>query len=244
MYTQEIQFYNIKHRIEIQSSNVIDKPVEGDKNVEETPVSICKILIGFARSSDIMLIMITTLIFTGVGYTTDLMNAIVVLNMFKWETKFLNICTVFTSIGYTCYTLIFSKYVVSNKRIFIAAIIAIVFSFVNMSLVVVITSLRLTINWQILLIILKIITSIPIWQLDSVILTNMLGRMVKTNVQSFAESSRSILSLSSCIMVGIFIANENYLKYMLYSLVGLVAISLGIFIYKRERLINIKLVKL
>lgn len=204
--------------------------------------SIFTVLKKFIRSLDVMLILSSSFLYAAVGFTTDLMSPIVILEILKWDSKYLNIQQGLSAFAMTLSSLLLSKYAVSSMRIYIASILTILSSFSSIVLLIVITQFNTTTKWDIVLIVLYSVAIVPIWYLDSPLFASMLGRMVKTDIQSFAESCRSLFTLSSCVVVGIFIATNGFLKYLLFGLSGLIIIVFFVFVYRRKKFMNIKLV--
>lgn len=225
-----------------QTANTPNTPA-GVSNVPISNKNIFKILHGFIRSPDILLMMSSTLLFAGIGFVADLMSSIIVLEIFKWKPLYLNITFGATAVGTICSTLFLARYGVTGRQIYNASILTIILSFISVVLLLVIVLVPTTVKMQILLTVLYTFAKLPIWNLDLSLLPNMLGRVVRTDVQSFAESCRSVMSLTSVIVVGAFIA-ADLLKYLLFGVAGLCIVSLCIFVHRRERIVNLKLVNL
>lgn len=119
---------------------------------------ILKILHGFIRSPDILVIMASAFLYAGIGYTSDIMEPIVVLEVFNWKTRYLIMKSGFTSMGMIFINLFLSKYSVTNKQVYTTSIVAIILSFVNISVLAVITLVPTTAHWQIVLTVLYAVT--------------------------------------------------------------------------------------
>ena len=231
-----------------------DSSVDQKKNFDESSVSnpiksqandslirgsadrIIKVLKGYIHQPYIILIMTSSFWFAGIGYTMDLLYPIIVLNIYKWREKYLDIAMTWTNIVYFVVLLSLSKYCVSRLRVYGVVIFSIISSIICLIITTIMVSMHLTMENQIILLVICIVTYQPVWLLDSVTLPIMLGNMVPAEIQSFSESVRTSMSLMSNIISGLVIAAGIPLQYLLIVLISCSSFSFLFFAIKGRQL--------
>ena len=204
---------------------------------------VFSVLKGFARQRDVMSIMTSSFLFAYISFTLDLLIPIIVFNVFKWSGEPLNIAYAVHSGVYFFSMLLLSKFCTTNKRVYWVTLISIIFIIICLCLTILMRSITLTETNKIILIVIFQIAYTPVWFLDEITYSNMLTRIVQTDIQGFTESLRSGCSRVSYIMASLIIALEFDVKYWAYLMMALSLLSFIISLIRHKRMTNLKNIK-
>lgn len=196
---------------------------------------------GLLRQPDAAIILVSSFVFSYIAFTLDLLIPIIIQTHFKWSDKWVSINYTIHSAVYFLAILLCSKICTTNKRVFWTNISAIVFTVITLSLLISMAELLMNRTMKIIMISAFQIAYIPVWFLDEVTQSNLLARIVQSDIQSFAEAIRGGISKTGCIVASLLIAANVDVAWLATVMIVFSFLSMTSYMYRSKRMINLQI---
>lgn len=190
---------------------------------------------------DALLIFLSSFIFMYCFITLDLLIPLLELKLLGWSLEAVTLTIASYGITYFFVLLILSKYCTSQRAVYYLSLVCIVLQLVLFVVMIAMKRLERNLERDILLMLLFMIGYIFSWFIEQVLLRGMVAKMVPSNIQSFTEALRNVLSRSGTVIASLTAAFVvSVIDWWSTGMGILVLLLLICFVYRYKSLSNIQ----
>ena len=160
--------------------------------------------------------------------------------MFEWGEERVSYTYASYSVVYFIGMVVLSRYVISNKRVYVLSLVCICCIIGCLIMTVCIRSVHLSEENKLLLLVVFQLSYLPTWMLEELVHANLLARIASADVQCFAEGLRGGVARVSAIAASFLIAMEVDIKVWAYVMMVFSFVWLCVYLLLRKRMSRLK----